>query len=257
MEKLNLGLQLYTLREYCATPKLFHHAVDKAAEMGYKYIQFSGGAATEQDFIDALKRTGLICGLTHAEDDELINHTQDVIEFHNKLGCDNIGIGGLPYAYRNHDGFYKFIERYGKAMEELKKAGKNFCYHNHWFEFEKYEDGKTGMDILLENTDPDVFKLTLDTAWAHRAGIDCADFIRRHPGRVACLHLKDYMMVGDEVTLIEVLDGNMNFDSIIDACIEDGIKWLFVEQDFIRMNAYDSAQRSYDNLMNKYGDVLQ
>ena len=257
MEKLNLGAQLYTLREYTSTPKLFHHAVDRVAEMGYKYIQFSGENVEFEDYISAMKRTGLKCGLTHWDDNDIINDTSRVIELHDELGCDGIGVGGMPGPFRSYDGYARFVERYGKAVEEIGKAGKVFCYHNHWFEFERYSNGKTGMDMLLESTDPKAFKLTLDTAWAHRGGIDCADFIHRHHDRIYALHLKDYMIVNNEITLTEVLDGNMNFDSIIAACKEYGIKWLFVEQDFVRINAFDSLKKSYDNVMGKFSDVLQ
>lgn len=257
MEKLNLGCQLYSLREYCATPKLFHPTVDKVAEIGYKYIQYSGDNSTFEDRVEALKRTGLKCTLTHWDDKEIVENTDEVIEKHNILGCDGIGIGGLPGDMRNMEGYKLFIDKYGKAIEKIGRAGKCFCYHNHWFEFERYSNGKTGMEMLLENSDPDGFKLTLDTAWAHRAGIDCADFIRRYHDRIYALHLKDYTIKDGEITLTEMLTGNMNFDSIISECCKYGIKNLFVEQDFIYINAFESMKISRDNLLNKFGEILQ
>ncbi|MFR7549304.1 MAG: hypothetical protein ACLUV8_05845 [Clostridium sp.] len=37
-------------------------------------------------------------------------------------------------------------------MEDLKENGLKLYYHNHHFEFEKYH-GKTGFELLVENTD--------------------------------------------------------------------------------------------------------
>ncbi len=259
MEKLCLGAQMFTLREYCRTPKMFVKSIKKVAEMGYKYIQFSGVSpdVTPEMLKELCDEYGLKCRLTHWEDSEIINNTEKVIEQHELFGCDGIGIGGMPGDLRNYKGYPVFIEKYGPAIEKIGKAGKTFCYHNHWFEFERYEDGRTGMDILLDSTDPNAFKLTFDTAWAHRAGVDCADFIHKHADRIFAVHLKDLTIIDNELTVTEMLTGNMNFDPIIKACLDEGIKWTYVEQDWSRINYYDSMQISYDNLMKKYGDCLQ
>lgn len=259
MEKMKLGAQLYTLREYCSTSKMFKKTMKKVAEMGYKYIQFSGlpNDVTNDMMKEWAEANGLIVGLTHTDDDLILNNTEKVIKEHDDLGCRGIGIGGMPREFRNYDGYMKFIEKYGPAIEKLKQAGKVFCYHNHWFEFERYENGKTGMEILLENTDPDGFKLTLDTAWAHRAGIDCAEFIRKYKDRIFATHLKDLTIINDELTVTEMLTGNMNFDSILEECQKAGIEWQFVEQDWIRINAYDSMKISYDNLMARYPQYFE
>lgn len=260
MEKMNLGLQMYTIRDYCATKPLFERSMRKVAEMGYKYYQFSGiadDATTPERLKELGEELGMECGLTHWEDKEILEDTQRVIEMHDIFGCDGIGIGGMPREFRNYEGYNRFIEKYSPAIEEIGKAGKTFCYHNHWFEFERYANGKTGMEMLLEGL-PKSFKLTLDTAWAHRAGIDCAAFIRKYPDRIFATHIKDITIVNDELTVTEVLTGNMNFDSIFEACKEAGIKWHFVEQDWVtNMNLYDSAKLSHDNLKERYADYLQ
>ena len=258
MEKMNLGAQLYTLRAYTCTPKLFPRAVALVAEMGYKYIQFSGegeGITPEMMLAEA-KKNGLGIGLTHWDDEAIINDTLGVLELHDKFGCDGIGIGGMPRSMRYYEGYDKFVETYGRAIETIGKYGKHFCYHNHWFEFERYENGKTGMDMLLEKC-PEGFYLTFDTAWAHHGGVDCAEFIRKHGDKIYATHLKDLTIVNDEVKPAEVLEGNMNFDGIIRESLNAGIKWHFVEQDESRRNVIYSLQMSHDNLMERYGDYLQ
>jgi hypothetical protein len=52
--------------------------------------------------------------------------------------------------------------------------------------------------------------------------------------------------------MIEVGDGNMNFPAILQTCSECGVKYHFVEQDIVTMNAFDSLQRSYRNLTEMY-----
>ena len=260
MEKMKLGLQLYTLRDYMCTPELFKKSMAKVAEMGYKYVQISGvadGLTNEEIIEHTIEKYGLGIGLTHWEDKEILEETEKVVEIHDRFGCDCIGIGGMPRPMRTYEGYSRFIETYGPAVEKIHKMGKKFCYHNHWFEFERYQNGKTGMEMLIEGM-PEGFGLNLDTAWAHRAGIDCAQLIRRYPDKIHCLHLKDLTIVNDELSLTEVCNGNMNFDTIIEESVKAGVEWAFVEQDFITsMNAYDSVKCSYDNLMNKYPEYLK
>lgn len=260
MEKLCLGAQMYTLREYCRTPKMYEKSMRKLSEMGYKYYQFSGVTddVTPQMIKEISERYDLKCTLTHWDDSKIISDTERVIEDHNIFGCEGIGIGGMPGEFRNYEGYEKFLDKYGRAIETIGKSGKTFCYHNHWFEFERYEKtGKTGMEMLLDMTNKDAFKLTFDTAWAHRAGVDCADFIHKHADRIFAVHLKDLTIIDNELTVTEMLTGNMCFDPIIKACVEENIKWQFVEQDWVRINAYDSMKISYDNLMQRYANYLQ
>ena len=127
-------------------------------------------------------------------------------------------------------------------------VAKVFLYHNHDFEFEKY-DGKTAMDILLENTDKDGFKLTFDTYWSQFAGVDPTEFIKNHADRIYVTHLKDMAIINDKKEMTEVCTGIMNFDKILQVSEQNNIIWHFVEQDEVRMDAFDSMKISFDNLM--------
>ena len=46
-------------------------------------------------------------------------------------------------------------------------------------------------DILIENTDPDLVAFEIDVAWAYRAGVDAAEYIRKHSGRFELIHVKE------------------------------------------------------------------
>lgn len=258
MEKMKLGAQLYTLRAYTATPKMFARAMYLVAYRGYKYVQISGQAdcITNEMILSEAKKNGLTIGLTHWDDDAIINDTLGVLEIHDKFGCDGIGIGGMPRPMRNFDGYKQFAETYGRAIETIDKYGKHFCYHNHWFEFERYDNGKTGMDMLLENC-PSGLRLTFDTAWAHYGGVNCAKFIREHGDKIYATHLKDLTVVNDVPKAAEVMEGNMDFDGIIEESAKAGIEWHFVEQDESRRNVSTSLKISYRNLMEHYSEYLQ
>jgi sugar phosphate isomerase/epimerase len=71
-----------------------------------------------------------------------------------------------------------------------QKANLQFVYHNHEFEFRKF-DGATAFDELLLRTDPGRVKVELDCAGAIAAGVDPAALLQRFRDRIVLLHLSD------------------------------------------------------------------
>lgn len=251
MSKLHLGAQLYTLRDVCKNEADFASTIKKVAEIGYKYVQVSGVAPMPPKYIhDVCDANGVKIILTHPSPADVLSKTAEVIENHKTLGCNAIGIGGAPYGH-SYDGYMRFCDEYIKAFEEIKAAGMVFLYHNHRVEFQRY-DGVWGLDVILNNTPSDAVKLTFDTFWALSGGVDPAKYIKEHANRIFCTHLKDMAVINNEPVMIEMLDGNINFDAVMDASAATGLEWHFVEQDVVRIDLFESMKRSYDNLTARY-----
>ena len=250
MSKMYLGAQLYTVRDYMKNEADFAETMRKIAAIGYKYVQVSGiGAVSAQAIAEAAEANGLKVVLTHTNPNNIRDNTEQVIADHDLFGCDGIGVGGT--GDHSEAGYLKFCEDMAPAIEKIKKAGKVFLYHNHRVEFQKY-NGKYGLELILENSDPDGLKLTLDTYWAVSGGIDVAAFIEKYHDRIYCTHLKDMAVIKNEQVMTEVLTGNINFDPIMAACDKHGIVWHLVEQDIVRIDAFESLKISHDNIKARY-----
>ena len=117
--------------------------------------------------------------------------------------------------------------------ENIAKHGGKFTYHNHQHEFAKMENGKTIMEMLVEELHPENTSFVLDTYWVQTGGGDVCDWIEKLAGRIDILHLKDMTLnPKDELyKLTEVGYGNLSFDPIIKAAEETGVKYYVVEQD--------------------------
>jgi sugar phosphate isomerase/epimerase len=252
MAKTYLGAQLYTIRDYMKTEEDFTASMKKIADIGFKYVQVSGiGNVSPQCIKEATEANGLKVILTHTDPKRIRDNPEAVIADHDIFGCNALGIGGIPYSH-DKKGFYDFCNDYAPAIEVLKKHNKVLLYHNHRFEFEKFDGNKNGMDIILDNTCPGGLKLTFDTYWAVSGGIDAADFIAKHADRIYCTHLKDMAVIGDKQDMTEMLTGNINFDAIIKASEDKKVLWHFIEQDIVKINAFDSLKISHDNLKARY-----
>lgn len=252
-EKMILGAQLYTVREFMKTEEDFAKTMDKIAKIGYKYVQVSGiGPVSPQAIKKAVDDTGLKVILTHTSSDRILKETDKVIEEHSLYGCDGIGIGGIfNYKPWGIESFKRFADDFAPAIEKITKAGKKFLYHNHKFEFERCTDGKLFLEYIM-NASPDLM-LTFDTYWAQAGGADPAAAIDKYASKIFTTHLKDMRIINDAQVMAEVGEGNMNFDRIIDACVKAGIKYHMVEQDIVPADPFDSLEISYKNIMARYG----
>ena len=147
-----------------------------------------------------------------------------------------------PAERGNLDHFKKLADDFNKAGEVCKKAGIQFCYHNHDFEFIQ-ENGKYPYDILLENTDKNLVKMEIDLYWLTKAGQDPIALIEKHPGRFPLWHMKD-MDKTEKKMFTEVGNGIIDFKAILKHSNKADLKYFFVEQDICPGDPYDSITQS-------------
>ncbi|MDA0746274.1 MAG: sugar phosphate isomerase/epimerase, partial [bacterium] len=192
---------------------------------------------------------GLEICATHTSYDRMRDETQAVIDEHLLWGCKYPAIGGLPQVYREGgaDGFTRFAQEASEVARKLAAAGLAFGYHNHSFELERFGD-RTGLQILMEESDPDVFQMEIDTYWIQHGGGDPAAWIRKSKHRADLVHVKDMAMRGREQLYAEVGEGNLNWPAILDACNEAGTRWYIVEQDTCQRDPFESLGISLKNL---------
>lgn len=244
-----LGAQMYTLRRFMQSERDMEYSLAKVAQMGYTCVQISGGGAIEPKKLrEICDKNGLKIVLTHTDPERILNDTGRVIEEHDILGADYIGIGAMPERYRDPKFLFRFAEDFGPAARRIKSAGKLLTYHNHNFEFERI-NGKRVIETLLESFKPDEMGFTLDTYWVQAAGADVLYWLDVLQDRIPCVHLKDMDVRGFQQIMAPVMEGNMNFQAILWKLAEmGGTKYLLVEQDECEGSPFDCLKKSYDNV---------
>ncbi len=254
MKDIKISAQLFTLRNYTKTLGEFKDTLYKVKKLGYKSFQHSGaGPMDPGDIKNCLDETGMIMSATHTSALRLKNDIKGVIKEHHLWNCEFVGIGMMPEEYQNnYDGIVRFAHEYNEIGRILKKEGLRLIYHNHNFEFQKYND-KLIMDILMEETDPNSFEFEIDTYWVQAGGGDPVDWIYKLDGRMGYIHFKDMAMSGRDQIFAPVGEGNLNWEKIITACEETAVEWCAVEQDVCEISEFDCLGQSYDNLTIHYG----
>lgn len=277
---LKLGIQLFSVREEMT--KSVENTIRTLADIGYRRIELSnhnalndfgtGFGMSAADFKKLLAECGLevVTNTVNPFTDENIDK---LIAYHVEIGAKGLVLPVVWYETKNDVlRCCENIDRWGKKCHE---AGLYFLFHNHFHEFQKF-DGKTVVQLVMENTDPDYVGFELDTYWAMRAGVDPIEIMKEMGQRCKALHQKDYakgredhmdllklvggrgvsMEVFREITqkvqyekdFTEIGDGIMDIQAIIDAALTTtDAQYILLEQDHASIPQLDSVRRSFEN----------
>lgn len=248
MPESSLAAQLYTLREFIKTPAEIATTMKKVKRIGYNAVQLSAlGPIEPEELKKIVDGEGLTICATHTSYERLRDEPEAVIDEHRLWDCKHTAIGGLPKEYHYAEGYVKFAKEASEVAKNLAKSGLTFSYHNHSFELEKF-NGRTGLEILYEESDPRFFNGEIDTYWIQHGGGDPTAWIRKLKGRIPLVHLKDMTMLGGKQEMAEVGEGNLNWRAILDACKEAEVVWYIVEQDTCQRDPFESLSISLRNL---------
>lgn len=251
MNRSTIAAQMYTLRDFTKTAEDLRSTFQKVSAMGYEAIQISGIGPIDPKLVkEYADESGLAICATHVSWDRLTNDLDALAAEHKLWNCKNIGLGSLPEIFRTgQEGYREFAKLMSDIAVTLKdQHDLQFVYHNHDFEFERF-DGMTGMEILLTESDPAV-GFELDLYWVQAGGGSPAEWIRKVAGRMQVVHLKDMAIVNRKQIFAEIGEGNMNYKEIINVCRETGVEWFVVEQDVCRRDPFESLEISLRYLLN-------
>ncbi len=249
-----VGVQLYTVRDQMKAD--FDSTVASVAAIGYKEVEFAGYFDhTGQQVRAVCDKNNLAPISTHVQYDELDDKFPSVIETSKIIGLKYIVCPWIPEELRKSpDIWAKASEKFNRCGEQSKKAGMQFAYHNHWFEFLPV-DGKLPYDELLKQCDPNLVKMEMDLCWITAAGADPLKYFNLYPGRFPLVHVKDLEKLpaisagggqnfGDTADLTAVGSGIIDWKRIFAQSEKAGIKHYIVEHDR-PAEPFDSITKSY------------
>ena len=195
---------------------------------------------------------GITICATHISFDRIKEDTQDVIRQHKLWNCKYVGVGAMPSPYStSKEGYVSFAREASEYARILHDNGLQFIYHNHSFEYQKF-DGITGMEILLQESDPEVFGFELDTYWVQHGGADPIEWIYKVSGRMDVVHFKDMAVQvrdGRVQIMTEVGEGNSTEGYFTKPALKQ-VKWLWLNRisvSVIRLKAWLSAEETERN----------
>jgi sugar phosphate isomerase/epimerase len=254
-----VGLQLYTVRELMKQD--FDGTIAGVAQIGYKEVEFAGyNGKSPQDVRADLDKNGLTSPSAHHPIEALEKNLSEITDGANVIGQKFIVCPYLDAKLRTAEGYKHFAESLNKVGEGTQKAGIQFAYHNHSFEFGKVDGlgGKLPYDFLLAETDPRLVKMEMDLCWITVGGHDPIEYFNKYPGRFPMVHVKDWTKQGGgpqdytgavghpvEGHLANVGSGSIDWKNIFAHSEKAGIQHYFVENDDAKSLADPRASYEY------------
>ncbi len=248
-----IGLELYTVREMFAKDPA--GTLKKVAAVGYRQVEIGPGTAAPK-LKEELAAAGLTAPSGYFEAPKTLEEWKKTVELGRAYGVRYAVVGDNPHL--DADAWKRRAELYNQCGRLANLAGMQFCYHNHFREFERV-DSTTGYDILLAECDPKLLKMEMDIFWIEYAGHDPLAYWRRYPGRFPLLHIKD-IRKGVEINpdadppengpnpFAPVGRGRIDWPKIFAEVGESGAKQIFVEQDRCNLPPLEAIKISLDYL---------
>ncbi|OLC92610.1 MAG: hypothetical protein AUH86_18670 [Acidobacteria bacterium 13_1_40CM_4_58_4] len=259
-----IGLQLYTVRDAMKTD--FEGTIAKVAATGYKEVEFAGYFDhSPEDVRAVLDKNSLAAPSAHVTYEMVEKKWPETLEAAKIVGHSYIICPWVDEKQRAEPGGWKrAADLFNRAGEASQKAGIQFGYHNHSFEFDPADSlgDKLPYDFLLAELDPKLVTMELDLCWINVAGKDPLAYFDKYPGRFPLVHVKDFVRdptvsssfsgaTGPSVMfkgrLADVGQGSIDWKRIFAHSGKAGIKHYFVENDEPK-SAFDDIKISYTYL---------
>jgi sugar phosphate isomerase/epimerase len=258
-----IGLQLYSVKD--VIEKDLQGTLKQLAQIGYKEIESYPGekghyfGMEPKEFAKMTKDLGLNLVSSHfgsgTRNDKVSDwHQANMLHQFEQL-CAKAAETGQKYITcswmdeslrKTKDDLKRTAELFNKTGETAKKAGLQFAYHNHDFEFKQVGD-VTLYDFMLANTDAELVKYELDLFWVAAAGKDPVAYLEKNPNRFPLCHVKD-MDKQDKTKNTEVGSGSIDYQKVLKAAKDNGMKHYLVEQETFTRPSIESMRISYNHL---------
>ncbi|MDR6943117.1 sugar phosphate isomerase/epimerase family protein [Mucilaginibacter pocheonensis] len=233
-----IGVQAYTFRS--SMPKATVAVLDTIKALGITELEGEGPKDMDKgEFKKLCDERGIKIPSVGAGYDDIVKDPAAVVKLAKTLGASYVMVAWIPHKKEfTLEDAKKAVADFNRVGKILKDNGLTFCYHNHGYEFGKYEDG-TLFDYIAKNTDPKYVSFEIDILWSFHGGQDPAQLINKYPGRMKLMHLKDIRkgvandLTGGTDTKNDVAlgTGQINIPEVLKAAKKAGIKHYFIEDE--------------------------
>ncbi len=268
----NLGVQLFSLPKSLETD--FVATVKMLVKMGYNELElfgpypFSHATAQERwktlapmlgfsgsgyfgreigEIKMILDDHGMTSPSAHTDLDTLVHHMDRLGEAANVFGHKYVTLPAIPEEKRKSlDDYKKIAASFNEIGSSAKNAGIRFAYHNHGYGL-KPVDGKMPLEIIFDETDPELVFFEMDIFWTAAGGLEPVDLLKKYHNRYRLMHIKDMKTKtqfsgdgGDASQWMELFplmtsagEGELGVKEIMEVALTTGIEHFFIEQDLV------------------------
>jgi len=240
----HIGLQLWSLRDMTKTDQ--PGALDLVKSYGIKEIETAGfNGLSAADYLKLCQTRGItpVCG--HFGYDDLGKDLDKAISDAKALGVHYVCVAWIPHGEGalTSEVAHQAAANFNKWGAAFRAAGLRLGYHPHGYEFlpDATEGGRTGFDILMQETKAENLFLEMDVFWIYHAEQDPVKMLKQYPDRWLMMHVKDIRKGAPrDVTHgasapatdnVAVGDGQIDWKAVLGTAQSLGVKYYFIEDE--------------------------
>lgn len=259
MDTKQIAINTESFLDHLDNDRDIRKALKEVKAMGYESVELwhVKGPENNASWAPFLKEAGLSCCAIHELYEEVMENVEGTIAKAKDVGAGILAIG------RSRDTDWEDLGSIKKLAAGLNELGKKcrgngiqVLYHNHNTEFSRIGN-KTGLEILFEETDPELVGSELDAYWVQLSGANPVSWCRKLGDRLKIVHLKDIgVVLNTPDSFIKrpvcraIGAGNMETAEVIAAAQESGCRIFAIETctDWVDHDSLRCARESFDYL---------
>ena len=241
---MKIGIQVSSLKPLLLTSEQVFEAYAKMKALGSDVVQtqwvdFSVPVAD----IAAAARSN---GVTSVSVQDFYDVVLEKFDYYTALNTATGGtwlcVSRIPERLKSPEGLDLYIGELRAMQDKLTPLGQKLCFHPVTGDY-RAVPGINAVEYLLDRM-PEL-EICLDLFHLNRNCQDMPGFIRRYGSRICMVHFKD--AVGN--VLVPAGQGDTNWDGVVQACLDAGVPYAFVEQETWDRDPYDCMKEAMDWLV--------
>ena len=238
---MKIGIQISSLKPLLLTAEQVDLAFAKMQELGCHVVQTQW-----VDFsvpVDNIAASARNHGIESVSVQDFYDTVVEKFDYYTGLNSATGGtwlcVSRIPERLKYPEGLDLYIAELRAMQDRLTPLGQKVCFHPVSGDFTAVP-GMNAVEYLLNHM-PEL-NLCLDLYHLNRNCADMPGFIRCYGSRICMVHFKD--AVGD--TLVPAGQGDTDWSGVVEACMESGVPFGFVEQEKWDRDPYDCMKEAMD-----------
>lgn len=228
------GIQVSSLKPLLLNEAQVAEAMEKMAALGCRVVQLQWiDPSVPAAFIAGqLEKNGMQSVSVQDFYTEVEKHFAYYTELNRATGGKWLCVSRIPDRLKSREGLDAYVQELRAMQAQLDGLGQKLCFHPVSADFTAVP-GIRAVESLLDAM-PEM-DICLDLYHLNRNCADMPGWIRRYGKRICMVHFKD----SRADTLVPAGQGDTNWEGVVEACLEVGVPYAFVEQERWDRDPYD------------------
>lgn len=235
------GIQVSSLKPLLLTEAQTHEAMEKMAALGCGVLQIQWIDPNVP--IAAIAQAMTQYGLSSVSVQDFYETVMGNLSYYTDLNAATSGkwlcVSRIPEALKSQEGLDEFIRQLRALQDVLTPLGQQVCFHPVTGDY-RAVSGLDAVRYLAEHMPELMF--CLDLYHLNRNCDHMPGYIRSLSGRICMVHFKDSL----DGKLCPCGQGDTDWTGVVQACMETGVPYGFVEQESWDRDPYLCLKEALD-----------